>query len=97
MGGNLLNSLKNAAFFITLFFAVSPVDAGAQNCPAMNKELARLRMEYHRQAASASSRTGSVSFEELAVILDKIVELKDSMRKLNCEIRARPKTFQNAR
>jgi hypothetical protein len=62
----------------------------------MNKELARLRMEYHRQA-SASSRSGSVSFEELAVILDKIVELKDSMRKLNCEIRARPKTFQNAR
>jgi hypothetical protein len=55
----------------------------AKSCAAMQKELGELRQEYHRTAVSESPKP---TFDVLAEILDRIVELKRSMSGANCRI-----------
>ncbi len=65
---------------------VCPTVTFAKSCAAMTKELEQLRLESQTYARSPSARSGGVTFEQLAEILDKIVELKAVMRKSNCKI-----------
>lgn len=60
----------------------------------MTRELERLRLEFQTYANSPSARTGAVTFEQLVMILDKIVELKGAMRKANCRIPNRNTSHQ---
>lgn len=69
----------------------------ALDCPTLNKELGRLRLSYHKQAQGALSPNGAISFDDLAAILDKIVELKNSMRRLDCDIPPRHKSMHTGR
>ncbi len=77
----LLTILVSALLFPSVTFAKS--------CAAMTRELEQLRLEYQTYARSPSARSGAVTFEQLAGILDKIVELKAAMRKSNCKIPGR--------
>ena len=58
----------------------------AKSCGAMTKELEQLREEYRTYANSTSTKSDAVTFEGLCEILDKIVELKNAMRKSSCKI-----------
>ncbi len=78
-----------------LLCVVFPGWVSAQkSCGAMTKELHRLRVEYHQTVNSPDAKMRRVGFDELAEILDKIVDLKNEMRKTNCKIPPRPKTFE---
>jgi exopolyphosphatase/pppGpp-phosphohydrolase len=75
---------------LALAFVISiPAMSSAANCAASTKELNRLRQEYKNYVATAS-KSGTVSFDELTKILDKIVKVKDEMR-ANCPIPPRRK------
>ena len=73
----------------------------AKSCGKMTKELEELRMEYKALAENNSSKTGSVTFEGLCEILDKIVELKNAMIKAGCpkipSRKPRPRTDRDTR
>jgi hypothetical protein len=89
--------IGKSAFLIPLVMLALPSWTNALDCPALNKELGRLRLHYHKQAQEAGSGTGAVSFDELTAILDRIVDLKNSMRRLNCDIPPRHKNLQTGR
>jgi hypothetical protein len=78
---------------VTLMFP-SLAAAAAAGCPALKKQLARLRMEYQSYATSSELKPDGAGFDELAEILDKIVDVKAQMRKIpNCKIPPRPKSY----
>jgi len=85
---------KMKAIFVSLILLAVPPLTTAQNCSALNKHLGRLRLEYHAQAAAVSPGGATASFDELMVTLDKIVDLKNSMRKLSCDILPRQKNIR---
>jgi hypothetical protein len=68
--------------------------AQAASCGEMTKRLARLRLQYHEYASNSQNQRGDVTFEGLVEILDKIVHLKDEMRKLNCKVPPRPADYK---
>jgi hypothetical protein len=64
--------------------------ADPKSCAAMQRELVELRREYHTYAKrDGENRQESVKFDILVEILDKIIDLKRSMRAVNCKIRSR--------
>lgn len=68
--------------------------AQAASCGEMTRRLARLRLQYHEYAGNAQGKSGEVTFEGLVEILDKIVHLKDEMRKMNCKVPPRPTDYK---
>lgn len=69
-----------------------PLRAEAESCRQMAKELQKLRREYHELVNHPTLEKGDLSFEEITERLDKIVELKNKMRKAACKkIPPRPK------
>jgi hypothetical protein len=68
-----------------VFLIILPSSTFAKSCGAMTKELEQLRDDYRTYANSASTKSDSVTFEGLCEILDKIVELKNAMRKSGCK------------
>jgi hypothetical protein len=69
-----------------------PVEA--KTCAQMRKELAGLRQEYHRMAGDRASKP---TFDGLAEVLDKILDLKRSMREVNCKIPNRVQSVEPAK
>ncbi|MBI4965665.1 MAG: hypothetical protein HY913_20475 [Desulfomonile tiedjei] len=82
--------IATALLLLSIMF---PVVASAASCPALTKQLARLRSEYQRSANSPDLKPDGSGFDELAEILDKIVDVKAEMRKSSCKIPPRPKSF----
>jgi hypothetical protein len=82
-----------------LFCMAGLVDtATAKSCAAMTQELARLRSEYHSYVSRGSKESNEITFDGLVAILDKIVALKNDMRKAEpCPIPPRPKNFSERR
>jgi hypothetical protein len=64
--------------------------AQAASCGTMTKRLARLRAQYQEYASTAKSKGNEVTFDGLVEILDKIVDLKAEMRRMNCKVPPRP-------
>jgi hypothetical protein len=64
-----------------------------KGCRTLTKELYQLRLQYHRLVNNRDAKTRA-GFDELVEVLDKIVDLKNQMRKSNCEIPLRPKKFE---
>lgn len=67
--------------------------AGPKTCRGMTQELAVLRNEYRNYVTGQPLSAGNphhvskdITFEGLAEILDKIVAVKNAMRKQNCKI-----------
>lgn len=87
--------IKVLAVFLLFTLAFpSLAAAAAAGCPALKKQLARLRMEYQRYATGPELKSDAAGFDELAELLDKIVDVKAQMRKIpNCKIPPRPKSF----
>ena len=85
--------IKVLAVFL-LFTLVAPSFAAgaAAGCPALKKQLARLRMEYQRYATSPELKPDASGFDELTELLDKIVDVKAEMRKSGCKPPPRPKS-----
>jgi hypothetical protein len=77
------------AFVLLVIVMVDPV--AAKSCAALTQELARMRQEYHDYASGKSKTSGEVTFDGLVAILDKIVALKNEMRKSDCKIPPRLK------
>jgi hypothetical protein len=72
--------------------------AAAKSCAAMTQDLARLRQEYHQYVNGKSKDSAEITFDGLVTILDKIVDLKNEMRKLNkCPIPPRFKSVPERR
>lgn len=82
----------NISAAVLVLFLVLPCAAVAKSCTQFNKELAELRLEYQTYANSPSAKSGSVTFDGLVEILDKIVALESEMRKANCKVPPRKKT-----
>ncbi len=82
-------TLKQAFIIMALVFFL-PHGAIAASCATMTKELKALRLEYHSYSGNSSGKSGGKSFDELTNILDRIVELKNAMRKAECKIPPRP-------
>lgn len=95
--GQPLGRIRKSAILISFVMLVFPFLTNAQDCPRLNKELGRLRLHYHKQAQEVLSKTGTVGFQELTATLDRIVDLKNSMRRLNCEIPSRDKNQPTGR
>ncbi len=76
--------IKIGLSIVVIFFATT-TQAPALNCGSATKELAKLRNQYRLQAGVSSNERRS-SFDDLMKILDKIVALKEEMRKSNCKI-----------
>ncbi len=72
-----------------VFLIILPSSSFAKSCGAMTKELEHLRAEYREYANGTSIKSDPVTFEGLCEILDKIVELKNAMRKSDCKISPR--------
>jgi hypothetical protein len=72
------------AFLISTFLL--PSVAAAASCPSLTKQLNRLRTEYQRYVTGSELKPDASSFDELAELLDKIVDVKAEMRKSNCKI-----------
>lgn len=81
--------MKSIIAISAILIAGVGAQARAMNCGAANKELIKLRNEYHNYVVT-SSKSNSTQFDELTRILDRIVTLKDEMRKSNCKIPPRP-------
>lgn len=88
--------MRLLALFIPMLM-IMPCAAAAKNCGEMTKELRRLRVEYHEFVTGPGAENDNKSFEELTDKLDKIVDLKNEMRKASCEIPPRPKKFKKKR
>ncbi|MEJ2717639.1 MAG: hypothetical protein P8182_10940 [Deltaproteobacteria bacterium] len=82
------------AVAVIVAILVLPGTLQAKSCRAMRKELAELRREYHEYANSGREAAEPVTFEKLAEMLDKIIELKRGMRESNCKIPPREKDIQ---
>jgi hypothetical protein len=79
---------------VFLIFALTiPCIAEAAGCPSLTKQLARLRLEYYHYVNGPDLKPDGSGFDELAEILDKIVDVIADMRKSNCKISPRPKSF----
>jgi len=63
--------------------------ASSKSCAAMTRDLARLRTEYHAYVTSPAAKDGGITFDDLTQVVDKIVDLKNDMRKAGCKIRPR--------
>jgi hypothetical protein len=84
---------KKTPWFVVfcLLVILVPLPAWPRSCASMNMELRRLRLEYHKNAATLTQTKGALNFEDLVSILDRIVELKNDMREADCKIPPRPK------
>ncbi len=87
-------TLKQALIIIALVVFL-PHGAVAASCATMTKELQALRLEYHSYATNSSGKSGGKSFDDLTKILDRIVELKNAMRKSECKIPRGPTHVEN--
>jgi hypothetical protein len=77
---------------------ILPEMAIAKSCASMTQELSRLRQDYHKYATTPPSDGAAITFDGLAAILDKIVALKNDMRKSpNCKIPPRRKILEEKR
>lgn len=80
---------------MVLFLVLSaafPIRLQAESCTEMAKKLQKLRREYHQYVNHPALDKADLTFEEIAARLDKIVELKNKMRKAACrKIPPRPK------
>lgn len=79
---------------IPLFALLSllPSQVAAESCADMAKELQKLRREYHEFVTHPTLEKGELTFEAITDRLDKIVALKNKMRKAACKkIPPRPK------
>jgi hypothetical protein len=69
-----------------------PLRAEAESCEQMAKELQKVRREYHEFVNHPTLEKGDLTFDEITARLDKIVDLKNKMRKAACKkIPPRPK------
>jgi len=68
-----------------------PSSTFAKSCGAMTKELEQLRAEYREYANSGATKSNPVTFDGLCEILDKIVELKNAIRKSCPKIKIPPR------
>jgi len=84
--------IKVYALFLT-FTLMLPGLGVAAGCPSLTKQLARLRTEYQRYVNGPDLKPDGSGFDELAELVDKIVDLKAEMRKSNCKIPPRPKSI----
>jgi hypothetical protein len=88
-----MNVLKMAAALLGL---ATLLDGSVQaaGCGEMTKRLARLRLEYHQYVSNPQKKDGEPTFDGLVEVLDKIVDLKAEMQKVNCKIPPRTKQLQ---
>ena len=66
---------------LALIISLPSWSLAAKSCGKMTKELEALRGEYREYANGRLTKSDSVTFEGLCEILDKIVELKNAIRK----------------
>lgn len=67
-------------------FALVPGTACGKNCSKVTQDLQRLRNDYHKYVTSAPAGGMPVTFDGLASILDKIIDLKHEMEKSGCPV-----------
>jgi len=78
--------------FTSLFLVLTiPWITHAKSCGEMTRELLRLRQEYHQYATGKPPESKEITFDGLTEILDKIVTIKNAMRKADCKIPPRRK------
>jgi len=65
--------------------------AAADDCRKLRNNLGKLREDYRRMGQQGSTDPSSVTFEDLTAVLDKIVEVRRSMRKLDCDSHTKKK------
>lgn len=80
-----------------LLIAIPAYAAEKKSCAAMQKELSRLRTEYHEYASGSDKASGEISFDKLSEILDEIIKLKQEMRDSDCKIRLRKQDIKTKR
>jgi hypothetical protein len=86
--------MSNPWIWLTVLLTIPTVGL-AFNCPKLEKDLALLRKEF-REFVSTPKKDGSAkTFEEVAAKLDKIVDIKNEMRKKGCKIPHRPKPWES--
>jgi hypothetical protein len=78
---------------VWLAFLVCPGWASSESCESMTRQLGQLRVDYDRYATGLEAQAVAITFEELAARLDKIVKLKGEMRKAECKVPARSRTW----
>lgn len=71
---------------VAFVLAILPGVTWGKSCSKATRDLERLRQDYHKYATSASAQGMPVTFDGLVAILDKIIDLKREMEKLNCPV-----------
>jgi DNA repair ATPase RecN len=88
--GDSMTALYRIVLGAALIAALTlQADAARKPCWELKKELTELRVQYHEYATGLSDELEEVTFDRLAEMVDRIVELKRIMRKSNCKIRSR--------
>jgi len=72
-----------------------PTAGLAFNCSKLEKDLALTRKEFREFVSTPKKDGTSKTFEEVAAKLDKIVDIKNAMRKNGCKIPPRPKPWDS--
>jgi len=80
-----------------LLMAIPAYAAEKKSCASLQKELSRLRTEYHEFASGSDKASGEISFDKLAEMLDEIIKLKQEMRDTDCKIRPRKQDIKTKR
>ncbi|MDQ7782001.1 MAG: hypothetical protein RDU20_03915 [Desulfomonilaceae bacterium] len=83
------------SLWIWLILVVTPAAAAyASDCTKLEKDLTRLRKEFHEFVSASNREKVAITFDEVAAKLDEIVDIKNDMRKLGCKIPPRSKLWE---
>lgn len=86
--------MSNPWIWLIVLLTIPTVSA-ASDCAKLEKDLAVARKEF-RDFVSTPKKDGTgKAFEDVAAKLDKIVDVKNAMRKNGCKIPPRPKPWDS--
>lgn len=86
--------MSNSWIWLTILLMIPTVGL-AFSCPKLEKDLSLLRKEFHEFVSTPKKDGTVITFEEVAAKLDKIVDIKNEMRKKGCKIPPRPKPWES--
>jgi hypothetical protein len=70
---------------------VLPNATASDECRKLRISLTKLREDYRLLGQKASADAAAVTFEDLTVVLDKIVEVRRAIRRLDCDSQIKKK------
>ncbi len=86
--------MRSVLLWLIILVTIPAVPA-VSDCTKMERDLARLRKEFHEFVSAPKKDGTTITFDEIADKLDKIVDIKSEMRKEGCKIPPRIRPWES--